>query len=248
MNLGLTDKIALVTGGSRTIGYAIAERLGLEGARIAICGRNSERLEAARAKLESQGIVVLARAADVGSPGEVKALLEAIEQRFGGLDLLVNVPGGTVRPGSFSQVPPEEWRLGLEVNVLSVVSVSQLALPYLKARPWGRIVNLGAFYMAAGTPNLLTRFAENALAKNAVAVLTKVMADELAPSITVNCIAPGPVGEDHPMRPETASYPVPRAAAPEEIAALAAFLCSSHASYLTGLTIPLDGGLDRRVL
>ncbi len=248
MDLGLRDKVALVTGGSGLIGSAVARRLGLEGARVAICGRRSDRLEAAGSRLREEGIEVFARQADVTRPDEVQSLLEAVVDTYGGLDILVNNPGGYVKLGPFSSVEPDEWRQGLELNLMTVIGVSRAALPYMKARPWGRIVNMGAFYLAPGAPGVLTELAENAVAKTAVAAATKVMAEELAPKITVNCVAPGPVGIDHPMRPMTKGFPVPRPADPDELADLIAFLCSSQAGYLTGLTIPFDGGSTRRIL
>jgi 3-oxoacyl-[acyl-carrier protein] reductase len=248
MDLGLADKVALITGGSGLIGFEIAHRLGLEGARVAICARNPERLELATQQLSASGIEVFSFVADVQQPQEVSALLEAVVARFGGLDVLVNGPGGVWQGGSFSEVELDSWRAGFELNVVTTASVSRVAFPLLRARPWGRVINLGAFYAAPMIPDLFKRFAENAVAKTALSSLTKVMAEEFAPSITVNCIAPGPVGEDHPMREETRAFPIPRPAHPEEVAALAAFLCSSHAGYITGLTIPFDGGADRRVI
>ncbi|MEW6047053.1 MAG: SDR family oxidoreductase, partial [Bacillota bacterium] len=110
-----------------------------------------------------------------------------------------------------------------------------------------RVINMGAFYLAPSDPALLTRLAENAVAKTALAAATRVMADELAPHITVNCVAPGPVGADHPMRELTAHFPVPPPADPDELADLVAFLCSRQAGHLTGLAIPFDGGSTRRI-
>lgn len=249
MNLGLEGKVALVTGGSGLIGFGIARRLGLEGARVAICGRNPQRLETAAHRLRSEGIEIFAQIADLTVPEQVGRLVEAVVGRFGALEILVNNgSGGVVRPGPFSQPSLEEWRLGLELNLLTVVSVSKAALPYLKAASWGRIVNLGAFYLAPGVPGLFTGYAENAVAKTSVSALTKVMAEELAPTITVNCVAPGPVGEHHAMREATRWFPIPRPADPDELADLVAFLCSRQAGYLTGLTVPFDGGQDRRVI
>lgn len=248
MDLGLAGKVALVTGGSRTIGFAVARRLGLEGAKVAICARGEERLGRAAERLRAEGIEVFSRRADVTRPDEVAALVDAVVEQFGGLDVLVNNPGGIMRLGPFSQVEPEVWRQGWDLNVMSVVRVTQAALPHLRARPWGRIVNFSAFYLAPPVPGLFTDVAENVVAKTGVAVLTKVMAEELAPEITVNCVAPGPVGADHPRRHEASAFPVPRPADPDELADLVAYLCSRQAGYLTGLTIPFDGGATRRVL
>jgi len=248
VDLGLTGKVALVTGGSGLIGFEIARCLGLEGANVAICGRNVLRLERAAEKLEREGVHVFFRNADVTRPGEVQALLKAVVTRFGGLDILVNNPGGIVQTGAFSDIELDAWRLGLEVNLLSVVSVSRTALPFLKERPWGRIVNLGAFYISPSMPHIFTQLAENAVSKTAVAAATKVMSEELAPDITVNCVAPGPVGQDHPPKEVTRQFPIPRPADPSELADFVAFLCSRQAGYLTGLTIPFDGGACRRTV
>jgi 3-oxoacyl-[acyl-carrier protein] reductase len=248
MQLGLEDKIALVTGGSGLVGFQIARFLGLEGARLVICARDAVRLEDAARKLQGEGIEVVTIVADVIEPEHVAYLLDRVQNQFGGLDILVNGPGGVWQAGAFSEVDLESWRAGFELNVVSVASVSRAALPLLRQQPWGRVINLGAFYAASSIPDLLTRYAENAVAKMALSSLTKVMAEEFAPNITVNCIAPGPVGDHHPMHDETRSFPIPRVAQPEEIAALVAYLCSSHAGYMTGLTIPFDGGSDRRMI
>jgi 3-oxoacyl-[acyl-carrier protein] reductase len=248
MDLGLQGKIALVTGGSGNIGFEIAHRLGQEGAGIAICGRNSESLIKACTILEQENIPTFAITADVTNDQSVASLIQAVTAHYGNLDILVNNPGGIIQQGAFSEVELEHWRLGLELNVLSVISVSQRAIPYLKASPWGRIVNLGAFYISPSMPEIFTMLAENAVAKTSVSALTKVMSEELAPTITVNCVAPGPVGNDHPLQHVTKNFPIPRPATTDEIADLVAFLCSSRAGYLTGLTIPFDGGACRRMV
>lgn len=248
MDLGLAGKVALVTGGSRTIGYSIARRLGVEGAKVAICARGERNLLEAVEKLRAEGIDAWGRVADVSDPQQVRTLISEVVERFGGLGVLVNNPGGYFKLGPFSSVEPQDWRAGFELNVLTVVFVTQEALPYLKAEDWGRVVNMGAFYLAPGVPHLMNEMAENIVAKISLSALTKVMAEELAPSVTVNCIAPGPVGTDHPMRDWCEGFPVPRPADPSEIADLVAFLCSRQAGYLTGLTIPFDGGATRRVV
>jgi len=248
MDLGLTGKVALVTGGSRTIGFAIARRLGIEGARIAVCARREQPLAAAVQKLRSEGIDAWGDVADVSDPCQSRRLVLGVIDRFGGLGILVNNPGGYVQPGPFSEVTPESWRKGFEINVLTAALVTREALPYLRSEPWGRVVNMGAFYLAPGVPGLMKEMAENVVAKTDVSALTKVMAEEFAPTVTVNCLAPGPVGADHPMRSWCESFPVPRPADPSELADVVAFLCSRQAGYLTGLTLPFDGGATRRVL
>lgn len=214
MDLGLQGKVALVTGASRLIGFEIALRLGLEGARVAICGRNKERLEAAAQKLREAGLSVLACPADVTREADVENLVSAVVAEYGAIDILVNNPGGIVAPGPFSQVSLDDWRRGLEVNLISVLSVTTKVLSHMKQQPWGRIINLGAFYTAPLDPGIFKELAENAVAKTALAASTKVMSEELAPAITVNCVAPGPVGSEHTLRELTKAYPVPRPADP----------------------------------
>lgn len=248
MDLGLEGKVALVTGGSRTIGYSIARRLGVEGATVAVCARGQRNLLAAIEKLRADGVNAWGKVADVTDPQQTRSLVAEVVDRFGGLGVLVNNPGGYIRPGPFSSVRAEDWLAGFELNVLTVASVTREALPYLKAQKWGRVVNMGAFYLAPSVPHLFKEMAENVVAKISVSALTKVMAEELAPSVTVNCIAPGPVGTDHPMRGWCESFPVPRPADPSELADLVAFLCSHQAGYITGLTVPFDGGGTRRVV
>jgi 3-oxoacyl-[acyl-carrier protein] reductase len=248
MDFGLQDKIALVTGGSGLLGSAIAMALAREGARVVISARHHQRLDNQVRHFETLGLEITPFTCDVRDDTQIVRLAEDLRTHFGGLDVLVNGPGGVWEAGSFSQVAPESYRQGFDLNVLTVVRVSQILLPLMRTRNFGRIVNIGAFYAAPLMPDLYRQFAENIVAKNALAVLTKTMSEDLAPKITVNCIAPGPVGEDHPMQEAAASFPIPRVCTPEDAAALVTFLCSSRAGYLTGLTIPLDGGADRRAL
>ena len=211
MDLGLEGKVALVTGGSRLIGRQIVRRLALEGAQVVTCARDSGRLEAAIAEFERAGLSIAGQVCDVRDSSQVQMLMNAIRQRFGGLDILVNnASGGVVQSGAFSAVEPASWRLGLELNLMTVIEVSQAALPLMRDRAWARIINFGAFYMAPLAPNLYRDFAENVVAKLSVSALTKVMSDELAPHITVNCVAPGPVGDDHEMLESTKAQPIPR--------------------------------------
>jgi 3-oxoacyl-[acyl-carrier protein] reductase len=248
MDLGLTGKVALVTGGSGLLGSAIAHALALEGARVVISARNEQRLNQKVRQFHDLGLEVTPVVCDVCADAQVMALTEYLRQHFGGLDVLVNGPGGVWEAGAFSEVALESYKKGFDLNVLSVVRVAQAILPLIRTRDFGRILNIGAFYAAPPLPDLYRQFAENIVAKNALAVLTKTMSEDLAPKITVNCIAPGPVGENHPMLEATGAFPIPRVCTPEDAAALAAFLCSSQAGYITGLTIPLDGGADRRAL
>ena len=151
-------KTALITGGSGLIGFQIARFLGLEGARLVICARDAVRLEDVTRTLQAEGIEVVPVVADVTKPEHVSDLFERVQNQFSGLDVLVNGPGGVWQAGAFSEVDLESWRAGFELNVVSVASVSRAALPLLRQQPWGRVVNLGAFYAASSIPDLLTRY------------------------------------------------------------------------------------------
>ena len=134
MDLGIQGKVALVTGASKTIGYSIARRLGLEGARVAICARGKARLEAAARQLEAEGITVWFRVADVTDPEQVRGLIAGVIETYGQLSILVNTPGGWIKPGPFSAIAPEDWIQGMKVNMLSVISVLTSTVAHRRAR------------------------------------------------------------------------------------------------------------------
>jgi len=250
-DLELNGKVAIVTGGSDGMGRAAAARLAGEGARVAICGRRKDHLErAADAIRQATGGHVLAQVADVSRAGDVEALVAATVAQFGGLDILVN-NAGTSAAGGFETVSDEAWHSDIELKLMGAIRCCRLAIPHMKRRGGGRIINItnlgGKAPTARGLPTSVTRAAG--------INLTKSLAHEYAPdNILVNTICIGFVksaqwerrakGRDMAAFYAEAAKNVPlgRVAEAEEFADLVAFLASARAAYITGTAINFDGG------
>ena len=244
MDLGLTGKVAIVTGGSRGIGRSIALALAAEGCRVAICARTEEPLRATEAELaertEALGIV-----ADVTKADDIERLVQETVDHFGRLDILVNNAG--VRG---SDDTDDIWNAIYESNLLAAARTTRSAVPRMLAAGGGSVVHITSIYgRESGGP-----LAYNAI-KSAMNAHAKAMALELAPDIRVNAVAPGSVAfpggswgrrlEDDPegmAKFLAENIPVGRFGTPEEIANVVVFLCSEQASWVTGACINVDGG------
>ena len=246
MPKAFTGKVALVTGGSRGIGAAIARRLAREGANVAI-GYKSRRdaAEAVIADISRLGAEGEAFAADVSRADEVKGMVAAAVSRFGRIDIVVNNAGiGEYRP--LDQLDRAFFTRLFEANVLSAIEVTQAALPHLP-RPGGRVINIAS--RLAFDPMLGSSI--YAATKSAIITLTHAFARELGPrGITVNCVAPGLTATDMAAaipkeRHEAvaAATPLRRLGQPEDIADIVAFLASEDARWMTGRTLLADGGM-----
>ncbi len=250
MELGLSGRVAAITGGSDGIGKATAARLLAEGARVAICGRNEQRLADAATELGD----VLAIRADVSVAADVERFIAAVVEHFGALDILVNNAGvSNAKP--FEQVDDATWTADLDSKLAAAVRTSRAALPSLKASGHGRIINvtaIGGKHPAAGSlPTTVSRAAGIAL--------TKAMSRDLAADgILVNAVCIGLVksgqqarsGERQGMTPDEYfeklgdGIPLGRMGEADEVANVIAFLASDAASYVTGVAINVDGGLS----
>ena len=187
----LAGRVAVVTGGSRGIGLAIARALGAEGAKVAIASRTQRELDAARAVLEGDGVEVLARATDVARYTDVKALVDEVEKRWGRVDVLVNNAGVYGALGRLDECDTAEWKLAFEVNVFGTMHACRAVLPGMRARRAGKIVNFAGG--GVGGPGVSPRGAY-AASKAAVIQFTETLGLELAADgIQVNAIAPGAV-------------------------------------------------------
>ncbi|MEA2636345.1 MAG: 3-oxoacyl-[acyl-carrier protein] reductase [Chloroflexota bacterium] len=249
MNLGLQDRVAAVTGGSRGLGYAIAQSLLAEGCRIAICARDSARLEQAARTL---GAGVFAQAADVTVPGQVEAFISAAATRFGGLDILVHNAGGG--GGAGLEAPDSDFNQVFELNVLGALRAARAAVPLVRQRGHGRIIFIASVYGRESGGR-----AGYNLAKAAEISLAKSLSRELAAdNILVNSVAPGSImfpGGSWERRQQAdpdgiaafvkADLPLGRFGKPEEVAAVVTFLASDRASLVTGASWTVDGGQSR---
>ena len=263
MEFGLTDKIAVVGASSKGLGRAIALGLAQEGAKVTICARNSDALDATAADIRRQtGSEVLAVPADVSQPEQVDALINAAISRFGGIDILVNNAGGP-RAGRFAELAAEDYQNAVQLNLMSTINLCRAVVPVMQARGGGRIINLTSVSVKQPVDGLML----SNMARTGVIGFAKTLATELAPdNILVNNVCPGIIFTDRiqqlaTVRAEeasitfeealermTADIPLGRIGEPAEFANLVVFLASERASYITGTTIQVDGGMVKALL
>ena len=245
----LTGRLALVTGSSTGLGYAIAQGLARAGARIVLNGRDSARLEAAAATLRADGAEVAIAAFDVADAAATTAAIAALLAAHGPLDIVVNNAGVNQRQ-PLDAWSDSEWRSLLAVNLDGPFHVARAVMPGMKARRRGKIINVCSLASEIGRPNIVPY----AASKGAVQMLTRALAVELAPfGIQVNGIAPGFFATamnaaliadaefDAWVRRRT---PAGRWGDPQEVAGAAVFLASDAASYVTGHVLFVDGGFS----
>ena len=260
MNLGLEGKLALVTAASGGLGYATAKALAQEGATVAICSRHQERAaEAARLIGDETGGKVHAYEADVSEADSLERLFRSATAELGGLDILVCNAGGPP-PGGFEKLGEAEWDRAYQLTLQSVARSIRLALPYMRQRGGGAILALGSSSVKRPIPNLML----SNVFRPAVHGLCSALAEEVAADgIRINMLSPGRVetertvqldnarAEREGLTPQevrarsVATIPLGRLGRPEEFGRVAAFLCSDGASYMTGSSVVLDGGMVR---
>ena len=243
----MIGRTALVTGAAQGIGAGVARVLHDRGANVVLSD-----VDAAKAAETARAIGdrTLAVETDVRDKGAVAAACDAAEERFGGLDILVNNAALTVNR-TIWEIEPDEWDRVLAVNLRGVLFGCQVAGPRLRDRGWGRIVNMASI---AGQQGGAVGGAHYAASKGGILVLTKIVARELAGSgVTVNALAPaairGPVMDTMPqecLAQLEATIPVGRFGTIDEVAELTAFLCTEEAGYITGATLDINGGLFMR--
>ena len=239
---GLGDKRILITGGAGGIGTATAARFLEEGSRVIVLDRDEEALRRLRSHLGGlQGTIC----ADVSDPDEVERAFQELDDRVGGLDVLINNAGVSIRHG-FLDISPQEWRQVMEVNLNGVFFVAQQAARRMLAGGGGVILNMGSTNGLMGYPY----YADYNASKAGVIELTRSMALELAPTVRVNAVCPGWIltpMQQAEYTPEmrrlfAEKVPLQRLGRPEDVAALFAFLASDDAAFITGQYFVIDGG------
>ena len=263
MELGLEGKTALVAASSRGLGRAVADELAREGANLLICARTVAKLEeAGQAIHDATGVEVVAVPADLTDPADIDRLMKTAASDFEKIDILVTNTGGPP-PGPFESHTVEAWAAAVAQNLNSVLNLTRAVLPGMKENVWGRIINITSVAVKQPIDGLILSNAVRA----AVTGFAKTLANEVASDgITVNNVMPGftrterldglaaNISETQGITVEEAfarwegQSPMGRIGEPKEFAALVAFLASERASYITGTSIPVDGGFIQSLL
>ena len=247
MHPNIENKVAVITGGSRGIGFRIAEALLENGARVVIGARHEDDVRrAAEALNQKAGNRAEGATVDVRDYGQVEQLMALAERKFGGLDILVN-NAGIIDQRSFLEISLDEWNRLIEGNLTNAFLCCKAVLPHMVRQKWGRIINISSTSGLTGG----TSGAHYAAAKAGIVGLTKALSSEFAPrGITVNAIVPSKIEtemlwrslDDKGKEALMKKIPVGRFGKPEEIGCLALFLASERAGYITGETIVASGG------
>jgi NAD(P)-dependent dehydrogenase (short-subunit alcohol dehydrogenase family) len=248
----LAGRSALITGGSRGIGKAIAVGFARAGAELFLCSRHEKELSAAADEIRGQtGVRVECAVVDMAKRGDVRRLAGEATGRLGKIDILVNNAGWNI-PQPIDEIRDQDWDYVVELNLSSCMALTRALVPGMKERRWGRVIHISSIMGLASTP------ARNAYSatKAALIGMAKASALELGPfGITVNCIAPGPIATEMPMSilskqqqdALAARTAMNRWARPEELIGPALLLASEAGSYVTGTVLVVDGGALARV-
>ncbi len=259
MDLELAGKVALVPASSQGLGRAVAVALGREGAKVAMCSRAQKSIEEAATEVRATGAEVMAMACDVTKADQIEALVSAAVGRFGGVDILVTNAGGPPA-GTFDRFSDSDWQAAFELTLMSSVRLIRAVLPLMRSRGGGSIVAMTSSSIKQPIPNLLL----SNVMRSGVAAMIKTLADEVAgDGIRVNTVVPGRIatqriaqldqanaerqGKDvETVRNQSLSQiPMSRYGEPSEFGDMVAFLASPRASYITGATVQIDGGMIR---
>ncbi|MEV1170423.1 SDR family oxidoreductase [Nonomuraea sp. NPDC049784] len=250
MDLGISGKVALITGGSAGIGLAAAKSLAREGCDVCVSARNPERLADAVVQLQEYGKVVHAVLADVEDPAAARRLVEETRDVLGPIDILVANSGGPPA-GRFDQASLADWEVAVERNLLGTVRLMHAVLPDMRSRGWGRIVTI----TGRSAREAIDGLALSNATRSAVAGVVRTLAREVArDGVLVNNVMPGPIdtdrlrelaGGEEALAQRAEAVPVGRVGTPEEVGDVVAFLASERASFVNGISMLVDGGESR---
>ena len=261
MDLGLANKAVMVTGGTDGIGLGIARAFAGEGCRLAICGRNPERLQRAAHRLPLPSSALLAEQADMCLPQDIERFARLALATFGRIDVLVNCVGGVDQLLGFSELPDQDWMDSWNRNLLSAVRMTRWILPGMREAGWGRIINLGSESGVQPDPFMPHYNAAKAAIINFSKSLSKevaadgILVNTLSPAMTRNPVLDGffqqkaetegislPEAERRMVAQMRPGMLLGRPGEPAEVGAVAVFLASQQASFITGANIRVDGG------
>jgi 3-oxoacyl-[acyl-carrier protein] reductase len=238
MDLGLKDRVAVVAASSKGLGKAVALGLAAEGAKLALCARGQEELQRTADEIRTD---VLAQTVDVTVEAEVGGFIDSTLRKFGRIDICVTNAGG---PPSkrFEDTSADDWRSAVELNFMSTLHFARAVLPIMKEQRWGRLIAISSVAVLQPVDGLILSNA----ARSAVRGLVKSLSNEYAPyNVLINNVCPGYTATERLLklgvRPE-AQIPLGRVGTPDEFANLVVFLASERSGYITGVSIPVDGG------
>lgn len=257
MDLGIKDRVALVTASSRGLGRASALALAREGVKVAICARDGKKLKATADEIAAEtGSELLAIPADMSNSRDIERVVKETLHFFGGLHILVTNAGGPPA-GYFMDFDDRQWQETFNLTMMSVIRLIRAAMPHMQRAGWGRIINITSLSVKEPLDNLIL---SNSI-RAAVHGLAKTLANQLGPyGITVNNVMPGTIHTDRieqlaeitarkneqtvaeVLALQGRAVPLGRIGRPEEIGAVVAFLASEQASYINGVSLPVDGG------
>lgn len=259
LNLLLKDKVVLITGGSKGIGYEIAKGFAKEKAKVFLVSRDLDNLKLSVAKLKKINSFVGYQNADVSKQNSYYKIFKSCEKKFGPVDILINNAGGPIM-GTIFELSEKNWKSAIDTNMMSVIRFSRYALKSMKKKKWGRIISITSTVTKEPSPEMIL----SATARGGLSAFNKSICHQFAKyNITSNIISPGGVLTDRlkslfktkSIR-DSKSYeeilenaqntiPAKRFAEPNEIAKLVLFLCSQHGAYINGIDIKVDGGLTK---
>jgi 3-oxoacyl-[acyl-carrier protein] reductase len=251
VDLELRGKVAIITGGSRGIGFHTARELALEGCRLGICARDPADLEHAAGVLRQSGTKVVAVQTDVTSPDDCVRFVERCAAELGGIDILINNAGG-FHTKRLLETGDEDWRYTFEINVFQVIRMIRLVVPHMRCRGEGVIVNVGS---SSGLHTKMQVTTDYSASKAAILAMTERLAlDLLGDNIRVNCVSPGSTmwpgsGWDRIREKQPVTFaayvadalPMGRLGKPKEVAQVIAFLASPRACWINGRNVQVDG-------